>query len=1255
MSATDISRFIFQPNKRYSSVRMQQGRVILDSDWNESEHLDDEELRRTLLDVICTKGTSNDGFRISNVRNADVKVSNGSTVATYDFDFQNGSFYIGGLRFETAANPTPEHFLGQQDFLQIDEDAANFPVRPDNLQQGAERFDLVYLQGWEQCVSTVEDSELRERALGGPDTSVRVRRMRRVKVLTDVPGICGAAFDELKQKLNAAMTRDHELVSKARLTVVPNPGDITDDPCKPAVPGGYLGADNQTIRVQLTAPNRLIWGYDNAAPFYRVQVQNIPNAPTGVDGTRRQIKFLTLPRDQAAQPLAGQAVEIISWGALLPNQEKVAEFQGQFLTVETSFDPEEHTLTVTQAVSQDLVQWLADHPQFENARDDPDQRQYVYLRLWAGGSGNAAAPDFGFTPGTPVPLQGTGLSVTFSDAGLTGDFWIIAARPSTPTLVVPWELLDSAPPAGPRYFFAPLALIHWSRSATALSNSVDDCRERFRPLCNDRGCCTITVGDGICAHGDFDSIEDAIAALPDEGGEVCLLPGLHRTNATIALRRNVTIKGCGAQTQVIPRDSNLAGPIFHVVDSQRVQLYAMDMITLNGIAFFLEGSKPDSSRDIQIFDNRIVAGVSAIVVSQTVDLHIHDNRIRMLDKDGAGFAIQVLTEDTIIDHNDLGVVPAEVTPPPAQPPGDPNPTDPCADPVLLNRVRFLRAFMDHIFGIVIVVFPTVPFKALGGIQIAAASDRVKVLDNIIKGGAGNGILLGGNVQPPSRPIEIAVPAPTIESTGDRIQGFVLRADGTGVAGIGMSFTRKDGNVQAVMTGSGGFFTAPATPGVYAVGLASPDFTVAKIAAADDSEFGRLHRLTLANVGTPAADDTLAFLYEIQIDRNEISLMGLCGIGYPFVPPPQVILTLSTPSLSSVNTRAAASVLAELGNPVSTLGIHRNHIHDCLQTLFDAALRDESTQRGFGGISLGFCIDATISSNRIERNGRLHLSPACGIFIKFAEHMIICNNQISDNGALTAVATHGPDPGIRGGIVVSASAFGIPQVSFTNAAGAAKLDDGRHAGRIHDNAVYQPAGQALRLLTLGPASVCTNRFVSDLNGPDTTDRLAGVVLMITAGGADPLPTGVTLFNDNQSHLGANASTLTAQLIWTNDDLGFDANQSVALTKGIIVTDPFSLFVNTLLVGRTMRAEDSRFKEPVVLRDPSVKWSLITLTSLLNNTNDNQGDHCIVAVNTAVGRPAHVTGNQVVDATLCPTLNPRAAAALTTFNVTSAIRS
>src|SRR5262245_51296522 len=131
MSTNDISRFPFQPRKRYSSVRMQQGRMILDSDWNESERIDDEEARRMLIDMICSNGTSNQGFRVGNVQGSEVGIPGGNPVASYNFDFENGSFYIGGLRFESETDENPETFLGQNDWLQMDASADNLSVRPD--------------------------------------------------------------------------------------------------------------------------------------------------------------------------------------------------------------------------------------------------------------------------------------------------------------------------------------------------------------------------------------------------------------------------------------------------------------------------------------------------------------------------------------------------------------------------------------------------------------------------------------------------------------------------------------------------------------------------------------------------------------------------------------------------------------------------------------------------------------------------------------------------------------------------------------------------------------------------------------------------------------------------------------------------------------------------------------------------------------------------------------------------------------------
>ena len=291
--------------------------------------------------------------------------------------------------------------------------------------------------------------------------------MRRLEVLTNVPGDCADAFNQLVTSITAPLTGDTsgiahgfdaencELLSKARLTVGFSGTGPSDDLCKPKVTQGYLGAENQAIRVQLTATNRFIWGYDNASPLYRVQV-------TREDGLN-QIKFLTLPRDEFAQPKAGQAVEILPWGAILPNDEKVAELSGHLTTVETSYDPDTRTIQISQDVPSTWLDWLdaAEHADYLSARDEAENQKYFYLRVWTGGSGDAAEPDFEFTPGTAVELSGTGLQVTFSDFGLPEDYWIIAARPNTPDLVVPWALLDQAPPTGPHWFFGSLALIRW--------------------------------------------------------------------------------------------------------------------------------------------------------------------------------------------------------------------------------------------------------------------------------------------------------------------------------------------------------------------------------------------------------------------------------------------------------------------------------------------------------------------------------------------------------------------------------------------------------------------------------------------------------------------------------------------------------------------------------------------------------------------------------------------------------------------------
>ncbi len=59
-----------------------------------------------------------------------------------------------------------------------------------------------------------------------------------------------------------------------------------------------------------------------------------------------------------------------------------------------------------------------------------------------------------------MSLGNTGLEITINgNDRVSGDYWIIAARPETPNKVVPWEFEKGLAPHGIRGFYAPLALI----------------------------------------------------------------------------------------------------------------------------------------------------------------------------------------------------------------------------------------------------------------------------------------------------------------------------------------------------------------------------------------------------------------------------------------------------------------------------------------------------------------------------------------------------------------------------------------------------------------------------------------------------------------------------------------------------------------------------------------------------------------------------------------------------------------------------
>lgn len=674
MSTVDLSRNATDLRKRYEGVRMQQGRVLTDDDFNEAANLGSEEMRRTRLDAIGAYGSSDGGFLIKDTqRVADLGLP---APGRATFRLSAGTIYLGGLR---VVLPADEWFHLQKDWLNFDP-ATDWPAEP---APGSSRIDMVWMEVWQQPVTAVEDKELFEPALGGPDTSVRWRTMRRVRVLAgvdteDCPEAWEAAQAEFAEL--GVIAADMELATPARLRVTFTAPTTPSDLCAPPTPGGYLGAENQAIRVQLVSPTEYTWGFDNAAPLYRVQVQSRA-------GQRILVKMLNQPKDAVHWPLQGQVAEILPWSAALDNGETIAELAGHLARVAVSYNPDDQTFEIDTAVPAGFGEQWRERSDSGNFFDGTPADDYFFLRMWNRGDDLESDAAIPITQGE---LGNTGLHVDFIDGPLrANDFWIIAARPATPDVVTPWllEAADGSPIHGLRRFRAPLGLIEWTNvNGVVTGELIHDCRPPFLPLTKIRGCCSVSVGDGTNSFGQFTSINAAIASLPPAGGTVCVLPGTYEESVVISGLANITVHGCGPRSRILAQSVNgLSQPAVRIDDSTDITIESLALI-----------------------------GGSAAVVQVEVDsafVRLRDNLIQMRDDREQASpwpAVFTRADDVEIERNVVEIVP-----------DDPLPS--------LNRLKLADA-------------------ARGGIQIGGGSERVRVEGNRITGGIGNGITLGSLIR-----------------------------------------------------------------------------------------------------------------------------------------------------------------------------------------------------------------------------------------------------------------------------------------------------------------------------------------------------------------------------------------------------------------------------------------------------------------------------------------------------------------------------
>jgi hypothetical protein len=603
----DRSRRFDDPRHGYTGVVAQQGRVILDRDFNAAQALTLTRIAADALDEIGPCGTSDDGFRIALPDSSPTSPPLATPVVsppaspggTGDFLIGPGTMYLGGQRveFPRTQNGTSVNYSY---FDQPDWPAPPLlSQRPPGDASSQREFripehELVLLRVTEEEVSAVEDPDLFEVAIGGPDTTQRLKLLRRVRRLavdtTDCTAAWQTAIDDWKAAGLLFEPATMRLLPAVRLLAGFTDAETVTDLCDPVTTGGFLGPDNQLIRVRIDtsgASPTLIWGYDNASFLYRATVD-----PT--DHT--QLTLAGGPPDSFHFPIVNQVVEVLETAAVLglaPDEidddfvdRVAADATGRLYTLNQAYGPTTASPSANVLVLPDALPVAVANSTLP-----------LFVRVWQ----SSVAIDATGGTYTLVDAGGhsTGITVTISvPAGTAlahGAYWQIAVRPSTPQWVYPADLLITPqPPDGPREWACPLAVIDWPDSV------VTDCRSKFDNLVKltrrKPGCCTVSISPSdVTATASLQILIDRAVATADKV-TVCLAAGSYPLSVPLELSKShnhLALESCGGPATL----SAAAGTVSPVFFEGLVLVAGAQGVTLRGLTL-LPPIVPLSARNV---------------------------------------------------------------------------------------------------------------------------------------------------------------------------------------------------------------------------------------------------------------------------------------------------------------------------------------------------------------------------------------------------------------------------------------------------------------------------------------------------------------------------------------------------------------------------------------------------------------------------------------------------------------------------------
>ncbi len=1125
----DISKKSFKPSKNYAGVIHEQGRVMLDSEWNEAISINDRRWRAETLDIFgrCrVPRETPDAFKIA--------IGNGTlTIGA-------GRIYVDGLLAENHGglplqfDPTLAELTGTGE-LPFEQQPFLIEMNLNDIENG--RY-LIYLDVWYRDVTYIEDPELVEKAVGIP-TASRRQTVWQVRIHDQAVGdavVCSTP-DE-----NIAGWEDLVSPSDGRLSTRAVGVSSIDDPCLLPPSGGYRGLENRTYRVEIHSV-----ADDGSATFKwsmcNATVTSAVNAIPSLD----QLNVESTNKDSVMRFNNGDWVEIIDDPLEFSDQPGIIR-RIEFVNNTT------RTITLTEPLPADV---------FPTSNGNLDPTRHTRVRRWDQ-SGEVRDTDNNMIidldaqnsegiipipePDSSIILE-DGVEITFDLASpegryRAGDYWVFTTR----TIDASVENLDHEPPCGIHHHYCRLALVDIvDHEFTAL---VEDCRivtpEDSPAL---RGCCSVTVQIG-------ESIQSAIDSLPVQGGKICLFSGEYRENVRIENRRDITLTGCGRRTRIISTtpdgEFGEASPVVDIINSTGIHIESMNVVGhTTGVGILVEerAADHDEAEVLQVADILLdglyinAASRSGIEIQAGMDVTIRGCHVDMEDTISDWPGIFLIAQDALIQDNEIRVLPTRRTE---------------------NRI----------------------LNGRGGIQIGGTSERIRIKNNFIQNGTGNGVTLG-----------------SLEEIEDN--GFVINSY---IPWRPVSIEEPCDECE------------PITPRI------PPNFPV-DLGGDGESDDGR----DFQSSGT---------LYDITIEGNRIYGMGLNGIGvagfFDLSLTDEFItvngLSICKNEIHNCLNRPLAPIDAGMVNSMGYGGIALSDVENLVICHNNIENNGPRFLEPICGIFVLHAEGVDISDNRILNNGAK---------IKTTEAP-----EQGRRGGINIVLAIAPTvPTVIGysqnsGLVVTRFTRFFPR---QNGVPAAKIHDNivsQPVGRALNLTALGPVSVLNNQFT--------SRGVPTLIGRQTQASIGATVVIVNLGisnelygklynfsgivtgrvgtltnvmnieegsvvrpheGLDDLRVGQylvngnVLFSNNQCVLDLLETGLSrlnsSVFVVSLDDIGFDNNQCDSA-----LFDDF-LYVQTFVMGLSVRVNDNRFKEGI----SNASYSAITI-GLMNATTNNQATHCLL---------------------------------------------